>query len=292
MSSFSKMAFWPTGYFRAYARWLLRERRDVASRIRVLEAERTRTGFVQVLYRETEGVLTEERMGFAITHGSSLVRLCQAYIANGGNPLDVSTFMHPDNTVVIGLDDVSATQTTYYQYPHGGVIAPRSVNPNDPVGEPGDNGYGPYQGGWLDTDRYYPARMGGRMDRGMVDSDAIVQAMHQIRGWANPVIKERLQDMEWRIVKLADLEEQLRLERDHTLLRAFGGSLDAVMGDYAEDRVVRSLLVQNLIADMNKLVYQVESDGAVLSYAAGGDVPLVFFTFPSVPSEMRDPLGG
>ena len=97
MASFSKMSFFPPGYFRAFSSWLLRERRDVASRINTLNAEIERIGFVQVEYRQIVNpdgsyAVTEERMGVSVTPNSTLEKLVQAYIANGGNPLDISPF--------------------------------------------------------------------------------------------------------------------------------------------------------------------------------------------------------
>lgn len=296
MASFQKFAVWPVGYFRAYSSWLLRERRSIGARIAALNSEITRIGFITVYYgsetADGKTTLTEQRVGFGVTAGSSLERLCQAYVAQGGNPFDISPFMYPDSTEVLEADaDGNATKSVE-RYPHGGVVAPKSVEYNSPTPKKGENsGFGEYEGGYLNTDRYYPARMGGRMSRGAFDSDTIVRYMHSMRRWTNQSIKERVQDIEWRIVKLCDLREQLLKERDEVLVGAFGGALSGV-GDFNEKRFTRDLQTQNLVQDIYELIYETERDGMVRSYSATGNVAFLNFTFGDEPSEIRDALGG
>lgn len=291
MASFSKMSVWPVGYFRAFSSWLLRNRRDVAARIQVINAEISRIGFIRVYYRQIEegdGTkrLTEERVGFSVTPGSNLERLLQAYIAQGGNPLDISAFAYPDSTAIVEfLPD--GTPVYAESYPHGGVAAPKSVSPNNPVGVPGSTGYGGYQGGYLETDRYYPARQGGRSTPPNLD---VAKTMHQIRGWANQEIKERLQDIEWRIIKQVDLREQLCQERDEVLVQAFGGALGCLPA-LDPERFNPDLQVQALVQDMYQLLYETDSTGRVTAFRARPEVGFLHFTFEDVPSEERDPLG-
>jgi len=291
MSTFAKMAVWPTGYFRAYSSWLLRNRRDVVLQMNTITAELRRIGYVKVSYliQEIDGEnrATEQRSGFAVTAGSSLARLCQAYIANGGNPLDISPFMYPDATEIVSTD-AQGNPILAEQYPYGGVVAPRSVDTTSPGGKPGGTGYESYEGGWLRTDRYYPARQNGRRDRGGFDSDSIVRHMHAMRGWANQIIKERLQNIEWQIIKLCDLREQLETERDEIMVQAFGGTLSGV-GAFDEDRFSTGLRVQSLVADIQDLIF--EQDNAEQSFKDSTQIGFLSFTFPTVPSEDRFPLG-
>lgn len=294
MGSFSKMNVWPVGYFRSYSSWLLRNRKDIASRINVLNAEIGRIGSIRVSYRAVveNGAMkvTEERLGFSVTSGSSLGRLCQAYVANGGNPLDISSFMYPDCTEVLE-QDADGSLKVIQQYPHGGILAPMSAEPNEPLPQPGKTtGYGSYPGGYLRTDNYYPARQGGRKSKGNFDFNALVKTMHQIRGWANQDIKERLQDIEWRIIKLADLREQLIKERDDILVQAFGGVLTGV-GEFDNNRFDTNMRVQNLVQDMYELLYDMAEDGSVRSFSANSKVAYLGFTFEDTSSENRDPLG-
>lgn len=289
MASFSKLAVWPVGYFRAYSSWLLRHRKEIGARVDTLDAEIARIGFIRIRYRETvdengDIKATEDRISFHATPGSSLSKLLQAYIAMGGNPLDISGFMYPDGTVIAdnGVNRISE------DYPHGGILAPMSEAPNEPLDTP--TGYGPSAGGFIRSDGYYPARQGGRTSLGSFDFDSLVRSMHLMRSWANQDIKERLQDMEWRILKLCDLREQLILEREEVLVQAFGGALSGV-GDQEESRFNPAMRVQSLVQDMYDLLYDTRSDGET-HFTAKSEVAFLTFAFPDVPSEVtRDPLG-
>ena len=301
MASFDKMAVWPVGHYRAITSWLLRNRKEVAARIDCINAEIARIGFVKVKYMtetdQTTGatVANETRIALAVTPNSSLGMLTRAYIANGGNPLDISPFAWPEGTAVkVDGDGGSVTST---KYPNSGVVAPLSADPMDRAevlvedadGNVVDSGFGQDMGGWLNTDRYYPARQGGRADRGQ-DSDAVVTSVHLVRKWANQEIKERLQDMEWRIIKLCDLREQLIQERDEILVQAFGGALRGV-GPFDSGRFDPDHLVQNIVHMMYSRLYTTDTDGVVVSTKANEQVPLLTFTFDDLPSELRDPMG-
>jgi len=281
MSSFDKMVSWPIGYFRATTSWLLRNRKEIGARVDTISAEIDRIGHVSVGYEDStseEGEKTETRSSISVTSDSNVGRLMQAYVANGGNPFDISPFMHPQAS-----------------YPHGGVVAPQSVDDNEdkqPVmiknndGDIIDSGYGPSMGGWMKTDRYYAARQGGRTSQGSFDADTILTGMHQVRHWANKEIKERLQDMEWRIIKQCDLREQLIQERDDVLVTAFGGVVGGVP-EPDEGRFDSGLLVQNVVQEMYQLIYQTDDTGLVESFAPNPVVPLYGFTFKDVASEMN-----
>lgn len=295
MASFSKMSMFPVGYFYAYASWLLVNRKDIAARVAVLNAEIVRIGFVETLFQSQEDengnvIATENRVGFAVTEDSSLARLCQAYIALGGNPYNIAPFMYPDTTETVSLTE-DGEPIIADRYPKGGILAPKSAAYNNPVDDPKSTGFGPWQGGHLETDRYYPGRQGMRVSRGSYDFQTVVTTMHMVRSWANQEIKEKLQDVEWRIIKLADLREQLLFERDEILHQAFGGACDGLPDIFDEDRFVRSLQVQRLIADMYKLMLSVPESG-VQSLAVNDDVTFLSFTFDDTLSENRDPLGG
>ena len=294
MAPFAKMSIWPVGYFRAFSSWILRNRRDVSARIAVINAEALRIGQVTVFYRAAETVeggvkVSENRMGFSVTPGSSLEALLRAYIARGGNPLDISSFMMPDRTET--LEDGAERE----EFPGSGVAAPRSAEYHNPVDETDDTGYGSYRGGYIPLDGYYPARQGGRKDRGGWEDDAIVRTMHQIRGWANQEIKE-VQNLAWRIVKLVDLREQLLKERDEILVQAFGGALTILDDEFDEKLVVRSHQVQNMVQDMYDILYQPldtgVTEGTTEAFTTRGDIGFLDFTFADKTSEIRDPLGG
>jgi len=104
-------------------------------------------------------------------------------------------------------------------------------------------------------------------------------------------MKERLLDLEARIIKLCDLQEQLKTERDEVLVQAFGGVLSGVDALDSE-RFPVGLMVQNLVQDMYDLLYETSADGNVWAYKANDQTPFLNFVLPDVPSENRDPLGG
>lgn len=289
MGSFSKMSVWPVGYFRACSSWLLRNRRELKFRVDAITAELYRIGKIQVVYNVgKDGIMTEERKGISVTEGSSLERLVQAYIANGGNPLNISSFMYPDSTQV-AQDPTGATKVTH-QYPHGGVLAPMSANPNDPLEGENETGYGSHRGGYIRSDKYYPARQQGRTSQGAFDADSVVRHMHNIRSWANQTIKERLLEIEARIIKLSDLAEQLTQERDEVLVQAFGGVLDG-LGTFDEARFDPALRVQSLVNDISQTIYEINPDTTIVADRHRPDAYLPF-TFPDLPSDSAAPLGG
>ena len=289
MASFARLSTWSVGYFRAFSSHLLKARRDVAARVAVIDAEVTRIGFVKVYYRVVEDAdggnkVTQERMGFSVSPGSSLEMLVRAFIARGGNPLDISGFLMPDTGRI--LDSGVFVQ----EYPEGGVAAPRSANYNNPASETDDSGYGDYRGGYVPLDGYHARRLGGRTDRGGRADGAVVNTMLSIRGWADQEIKA-LQRMEWQIVKLMDLREQLQKEKNDVLVQAFGGVL-SIFDEFDDERYVRSHLVQNMVQDMYDTLFDTIEGGTVSRFKARGDVGLLEFTFPDKASEIRDPKGG
>ena len=262
---------------------------------------------VYLTEKDEEGniTVTEDRAGFAVSPNSSLEKLVQAYIAQGGNPYDISMFLYPDSTA-FDTDEEDNPTTARPHYPHGGVVAPKTVSYSNPVGEEGASGFEGYQGGFLELDRYYPARQGSRRDRGSRDDESVVRTVHTIRLWANQAIKERLQDIEWRIIKLSDLAEQLTKERDEVLVEAFGGSLDVLVDDFDPELHLQSLRVQSLIERMWVLIYvsgielddfKLDPDPEKLHEAPRSTSPEdanvggLEFTFGDVPSEDLLELG-
>ena len=300
MPSFSKMSVFPVGYFRATTQWLLRERRDVVARIATITAEMNRIGIVEMHYAtvDAEGgtKATERRTGFTVTEGSSIAKLLQAYIATGGNPFNISGFLHPDTTKVVVQEDGTAVR--HQKHPGGGAPAARSVEYNNPHREDGDpdnkfpekTGYEGYEGGYVDSSRYLPGRMGGRMDRGGWDSATVLRVMHDVRKWANKEIKARLQDAEWRIIKLSDLHEQLKTERDMVLMEAFGGQLND-MPSIDDEKFDPQRLCQVLIQQMYSLMFATGASGIPTTTKASPTLGLLYFVFEDKPEDSPGPMG-
>ena len=234
------------GQWQAYRRFVLNERRDVGRRMSVIQAELARIGEVTVYYKadpET-GIVSEERVGFDVTQGSSLERLIQAYIAQGGNPFDVSLFLSPDSAILVDEeDDESEVQTQ----PYGGVVYPRS----------GSYAIGTtYEGGYLTVKKYTPARVGGRKE---LPDGKVSSVVKLTRGWVEQTIAERLHDIEARIIKLCDLREQLTEELE-AITMAIGGT----MGDVPsldEDYFSEDYGVAKLVAAIDSVFYELDGDG-------------------------------
>lgn len=273
--SFNKLTTWSIEYFREVSSWLLRNRRDVSKSIAYLNSEIRKIGFVKFQYRMVGNKATEEKVGVFVSPKSNLERLMKAYIVQGGNPL-VLNIMYPDKEELVGFD-ANGSPILIEPYPSGGVAYPQSVDYNNPAG-----GFEAYQGGWVSLSGYLPARQGGRRDPSAFEYQTILDTMIQIREWANLAIKERVQDIEWRILKQCDLKEQLLRERDETLVQAFGGSLDCLLSDF-DSNTFPELRVQTLIQDMNELLYLKEG------YAPSLDLGHLGFAVEGVTSEL---LGG
>lgn len=300
MSSFSQMARWPVGYFRAFSQWLLINRRTVGPRVAMINAEIARIGSITVRYRGNPAedgsvTMTEERMGFEVEENTTLSRLVQAYIANGGNPFDISPFWIPDRTEVTHKNGKAIRVEAY---PYGGILAPSTAEPNEPYPETATDddgnkvvtrtGFGGNLAGLPKADRNYSVRLGTRAP---VANHDIVTAMRKMRDWANQDIKERLNDLEWRIIKQMDLREQLEQERDTLLAQAFAGAVDGLPG-LDHKRFNPSLAVQSLVQDMYEILYEMDdSTQTVKAFRAGPDVDFLEFAFANVTSEdNRDPL--
>jgi hypothetical protein len=286
--SFDKLEQWPVSYFKAFSQWLLTNRKTLPGRINAINAQLETIGFVKVLYRtvdDGQGGLkaTEDRVGISVSKDSTLEKLMQAYIFQGGNPFDISPFMIPDLTEVISIDP-NGQPVFKEQYPYGGVAAARSVDYNSPVNDASDTGYGDYQGGYIQFDRYYPARLGGRIHPPDLQ---ITKVMRSIRDWANQDIKNRLQMLEWKIIKQMDLREQLITERDEILVQAFGGFSDSV-SYLDEERMNPDLNVINLINDMYSILYE----NTYPFFKAKGEIGFLDHAFKDVVSEITHPLGG
>ena len=294
MPSFSKMGVFSVGYFRAITQWLLRERRDVVARIATLTAELERIGEVTVTYarvQEGESIkATYRRTGFSVTKGSSLCRLVQAYIATGGNPLNICGFLRPTSTKHIPQEN--GDTAVVENYPGGGAPGAKSTDYNDPMPEdpkegqvrPEMSGFEGYRGGMIDHPGYVPGRMGGRIDRGAWDYNTVNRVMHDIRHWNNKEIKRRLQDKEWQIIKLSDCAEQLLQEREQVLMEAVGGQLIGLPVLDREQFDSRRLM-QVLIAEMYGLLYDTGESGVPQGFKASPTLGFMYFALEDEPGD-------
>ena len=224
---------------------MLNERRDAESRLSVIEAELSRIGSVTVFYSSTtdsepgETTVTEKRTGFDVTPGTSLGKLVQAYVAQGGNPLDISLFLSPDSTFIEDVEDDTSIVPTQ---PHGGVVYPQSGFP-----VPGAK----YVGGILSLKKV--------PDRQPRPDDIVASAVTTVRKWVNPTIQHRLHDIEARIIKLCDLREQLQQEREAITMAVGGtvGALPTLDTDFFDEK----LGVVKIIATIDSVFSELSNEG-------------------------------
>lgn len=259
--SFGWMATFRQGAWRALRSFVLQERRDVGRRLAVIRAELHRIGSITVLYKQEidentkEVRITEERVGFSVSRNSSLEKLVQAYVASGGNPLDISHFFIPDRTVVVSTDS-EGNITTGEEYPLGGVVYPQTAEPNEP-----ENSFGAYPGGFIPLRKYVPGRIGGRRDTDS-DGEVFVNFVTHLRRPVNQEIRRKRNDLEARILKLCDLREQLIQERDLVLTQAFGGLSESSVS-FDEDRYPHALRVPRITQALDEIFFTVDGEGAI-----------------------------
>jgi hypothetical protein len=196
MPSFDFQGRFREGQWRAIRTFALRERRDFSSRSIVITAEMQRIGKIELIYARdlTSGAVTQYRVGVVVeTPNSSIGKLLTAYCTLGGNPLDISMFLYPNDPDLPGNG---------FAYPKGFTYSLQ----------------GQEQDADANIEKYKPSRLGGTRE---TPSELTGTTMGLLR---EPIIKEMYQKrilLEERILKLADLYEQL--EQEQTLmLRAQG----------------------------------------------------------------------
>jgi len=225
-------------------------------RIRAINAELSRIGYVRVLYARTDpsdpnSPMSEARVGIDISPNSSLERLFQAYIAMGGNPFDISLFLTPDSFEVVeevNEEDDSASISFRETEPYGGILSPRTA---DPVTQ------GLYTGGWLPLWRYPPRKFGSNVTY-VSESAEMTTTIRAARDWVSKEIRTKRNDIEARILKLCDLREQLIQERDEILPQAIGNVIPTVT--FNEDFAI-SFHVSSIVNAIDGVFYQVGDDG-------------------------------
>jgi len=259
--------------WRMFRQFVLNERRVVGARLAYIDAELQRIGEITVFYarrkadvagvegaQQTVTQVIERRTGFCVEpENSTLHKLVQAYIAQGGNPCEISLFLKPDRllwesefdpdedpnvdpTIRINDEEVDGALN---EQPGFGVAAPESDNRS--VG-------GPDKGGWLRWGRY-PFRRIGRIINLSEADQQLAYHVDFARRWANPTIQERRNNLEARIIKLMDYREQLLNEREAVLAQAVGGSVDSI--PLSDPRMVQTnLSVPKIVETVDNILYK------------------------------------
>lgn len=264
--------------WKAFRDWTLNERRAVPARLKVLNAEIRRIGRITVFYRSQSELVqtptgaereltsvTEERESFSVTPGSSLEKLVQAYIAQGGNPLSISLYLQPDEILFTTNTDPNqdpsdnpneaftdaGVESTPYDQPYGGVIAPRSTDSYGPGGR--------YTGSLPTFIRDVTTQVGRYFDQADTGGKIAIRTDHA-RRWVRQELAE-LELLENRILKLMDLREQLIQERDELIQQAIGGSVEDFPIPPDPDRYARNLHLTRIVTEMDGVFYEVNADG-------------------------------
>lgn len=249
--SFGWMGIFREGAWKAFRSFVLHEKRDAPKRLRVIDAELERIGQVIVVFERQqrdndEVVRTERRVGFTVSPNSSLEKLMQAYIAQGGNPFDISLFLQPDRQLVLQEGEVIETEENY---PYGGYLSPRSVNLAQRSS---------FDAGYLDINKYLPSRLGGRQvvwDK----ANLVAPAIDKTRRWVRQEIKTKRNRIEQRIIKLMDLREQLLLEREELIEQAVGGTISGV--EFREEFHAANQRIQVIINGFDEIFYERDDSG-------------------------------
>ena len=194
--------------------------------------------------------------------GTSLNKLLKAYVAQGGNPLDISMFLKPDSAVFQNADDTgenvedSLNMTGIDRiYPHDGVVAPETPATFNPTG-------GVYEGGFLTWGKYPWRQMQDRINDGDRNAGIAARVDHA-RRWTQQAIFEKRNNIEAKIIKLMDLREQLVLERDQILVQAVGGSTRANTPAPDPEIFHQDFHLTAIVGDIDKVIFEELGNGGV-----------------------------
>ena len=260
--SFGWNCMFRRGQWLEFRRFVLLQRQNIPYRITHINKELQRIGHVRVLYeRIGEGEdqkITEKRVGLEVEVDSSLGKLLKAYIAQGGNPFDISMFLQPDSYEWVerteeepspesGVQMVTNSdgqiENIYKQYtqPYGGVLSPRTATVEE--SEHID------ASGWLPIWKFPPRRLGGQKNI-YPRADEIGGVISHARKWVTQEISHLRNNIEARIIKLCDLREQLMIERDDTLYNALSGTA-AELKPYNSDLQLDELHLSHIVTNID-----------------------------------------
>ena len=225
--SFGWNCMFRKGSWIEFRRFALLQRQNVASRITYINKELENIGNVSITYElDSDGQATEKRTKISVNTNSSLGKLVMAYVAQGGNPLDISMFLKPDSyTVELENEEVEIGEGIQRKYtsPSGGVVFPESQKESS------------FKGintrGWLPLWKYPPRKLGGDNVNIFPKADEVGGQIHEARKWITQEINQLRNSIEHRIIKLCDLREQLFIERDDIIYNALAGSV-AILEDF------------------------------------------------------------
>jgi len=226
------------GAWDEFRRFALLQRANVPSRVFQIEKELKNIGKLTVRYErsdpsDNQSPMSERRAGVYVSKGTTLCKLLQAYVAQGGNPFDISMFLIPDSYEMSG-DETVETQ------PYKGVIYPESRDEDERFSSKIDTS------GFLIFWRYPARKTASKVSVWSEHAHTIGHRVESARRWLPQEIKTLRNDLEARIIKLCDLREQLLLERDEILYQALGDAVpgyeDFDLESFSEDHHLFSII--------------------------------------------------
>jgi len=257
--------------WRMFRNFVLTERRAVPPRLQALRADLARLGRVTAIYKRVTQVVpdaggatielqsvTEERVGFIVSSGSSLERLLQTYVVQGGNPCEISLFLEPDEVLLERTEDTHPNErvtdagfpSVPADQPYYGVVSTQNTDSYGPGGV--------YRGG-SPTFLRDPYNQAGRYFDASDAGSKIWNKIDQARRWTQQALQEmaRLENM---ILRLVDLREQLLREQDEVLVQAVGGTVPGI--PEPGSRFATNVHIARLVHEMDSVFYPTDAAGA------------------------------
>lgn len=233
--SFNFLGTFRKGSYMEFRRFVTNEIRNVRPRMSVIEVELQRIGEVEIIWHiDDNGFVTERRKGFRVPVGTSIGKLMQAYIGLGGNPFDISMFLRPKD------QDGQPSQGAVHH-----------VDRDDSASGVGTQAQ-------LSTLKDPASRTYYRVDP--EKEKDIAKMSIAARQWCNQEIRQKRNNVEWQILKLCDLAEQLRHEKDTLIKQAVGNVLSEIEvtpgSPLAED-----LTLQQIFRTLDGIVFEKAEDG-------------------------------
>lgn len=185
------------GSWQAFRKFALEEHQDFDRRTNEIDRQVALIGKISVFYKtdtETQEV-TQIREAIYVEEGTSIHKLCMAYVAHGGNILDISMFLDPSLTYQRG-------EELKHQHPLGGVISPLS----------GSAGETTFSGNWVGLDKHYYWKVG----KAEIPAPVLRKTgsrIQRVRLSIEKEIQAKRNRIEEKIIKLCDLREQLLKEK-------------------------------------------------------------------------------
>lgn len=237
--SFNFLGTFRKGSYMEFRKFVTNQLRSVKPRLQVIEMELKRIGEVEIVWHvdENDGFVTERRRGYKIAERTSIGKLMQAYIALGGNPFDISMFLNPEKKDT---------------HPSFGCAYP--MNRSD-AGE----------GGFIDIGGEISIRKNHRLRAGQQAENPrkgeISTLVHAARRWCSQEIRQKRNNVEWQILKLCDLAEQLRLERDKLIAQAVGNVLSNFSVEEKSAPIAEDLTVIQIFRTLDLIIFKPDEDG-------------------------------